>query len=248
MVSEPRKIVLTSLFVGAVAIAAYISQSNKNWLSTDELGLERDNASAHYTRGDMVTGSVRSGPVVARSDSAEAIAGDLRAARNSLQRNDLVAAQAQLDVVRSAHGDDGQVLALQREVAAREEQARTRQSLRMGRSGRSKGRNRRDPQHRLPGKQATPIEAMSRHAITRTLRLPVTRRPGVLRKPKQPLLAAGKHSERKSERHWRTCCRELVIFLFRLRGRGSRTVTSASAASPPTQATLAPPPGPSTPS
>ncbi|NPT56227.1 hypothetical protein [Paraburkholderia elongata] len=123
MVNEPRKIVLTSLFVGAVAIAAYISQSDKSWLSTDDFGLERDNASAHYTRGDMVTGSVTSGPVVAGSDSAAAIAGNLQAVRNSLQRNDLIAAQAQLDAVRSAHRDDDQVLALQREVEARAKQA-----------------------------------------------------------------------------------------------------------------------------
>ncbi|HZZ04716.1 DUF4148 domain-containing protein [Paraburkholderia sp.] len=123
MVSEPRKIVLTSFFVGAVAIAAYISQSNKSWLSADELGLERDNASTHSTRGDTMTGSVSSGPVVARSDSATAIAGDLQAARNSLQRNDLVSAQAQLDAARSAHWNDDQVLALQREVAERAEQA-----------------------------------------------------------------------------------------------------------------------------
>ncbi|MFM0211835.1 DUF4148 domain-containing protein [Paraburkholderia sediminicola] len=122
MVSEPRKIVLTSLFVSAVAIAAYISQSGKSWLSADELGLERDNASAHYTRGDMVTGSVSSGPVVTRSDSAAATAANLQAARKSLQRNDLVAAQAQLDAVRSTHRDDDQVLALQREVEARTKQ------------------------------------------------------------------------------------------------------------------------------
>ncbi len=121
MVVEPRKIVLTSLFVGALAIAAYISQSDKGWLPTDELGLERDNAS-HATRGDTITGSVSSGPVVARSDSAAAIAGDLQAARNSLQRNDLVSAQAQLDAVRSAHRNDDQVLALQREVEARAKQ------------------------------------------------------------------------------------------------------------------------------
>src|SRR3981189_616595 len=123
MVSEPRKIVLTSLFVGAVAIAAYISQSGKSWLSTDEFGLERDNSSAHYSRGDTMTGSVTSGPVVGRSDSAVAIARNLQAARNSLQRNDLVAARAQLDAMRSAHRDDDQVLALQREVDARAEQA-----------------------------------------------------------------------------------------------------------------------------
>lgn len=121
MVVEPRKIVLTSLFVGALAIAAYISQSDKGWLPTDELGLERDNGS-HATRGDTITGSVSSGPVVARSDSAAAIAGDLQAARNSLQRNDLVSAQAQLDAVRSAHRNDDQVLALQREVEARAKQ------------------------------------------------------------------------------------------------------------------------------
>ncbi|MFM0047210.1 hypothetical protein [Paraburkholderia sediminicola] len=123
MVSEPRKIVLTSLFVCAVAIAAYISQSDKSWLSADEFGLEHDNASAYSTRGDTMSGSVSSGPVVARGDSATAIAGDLRAARNSLQRNDLVAAQAQLDAVRPAHRNDDQVLALQREVAARAQQA-----------------------------------------------------------------------------------------------------------------------------
>lgn len=127
MVSEPRKIVLTSLFVSAVAIAAYISQSGKSWLSADELGLERDNASAHYTRGDMVTGSVSAGPVVARSDSTAATAANLQAARKSLQRNDLVAAQAQLDAVRSTHRDDDQVLALQREVEARTKQAQQAQ-------------------------------------------------------------------------------------------------------------------------
>lgn len=128
MFNESRKIVLTSLFVGAVAIAAYVSQSGKSWLSPDELGLDRDNASAHYTRGDMVTGSVSSGPVVASSDSAAAIAGKLQAARDSLQRNDLVTAQAQLDAVRSAHQDNDQVLALQREVEARAKQTQHAQA------------------------------------------------------------------------------------------------------------------------
>lgn len=55
MVSEPRKIMLTSLFVGAVAIAAYISQSDKSWLSSDDLGLERDSGAAHQTRSDTMT-------------------------------------------------------------------------------------------------------------------------------------------------------------------------------------------------
>ncbi|WP_183081267.1 DUF4148 domain-containing protein [Paraburkholderia fungorum] len=123
MISEPRKIVLTSLIVGVVGIAAYISQADKHWLSADEAGLEHDNASAPDTRGDTITGSVSTGPVVAPSDSAASIAGNLAAARHSLQRNDLAAAQAQLDAVRSAYRSDDRVVALQREVAAREEQA-----------------------------------------------------------------------------------------------------------------------------
>lgn len=123
MISEPRKIVLTSLIVGVVGIAAYISQADKRWLSADEAGLERDNASALDTRGDTITGTVSTGPVVAPSDSAASIAGNLEAARHSLQRNDLAAAQAQLDAARSTYRGDDRVLALQREVAAREERA-----------------------------------------------------------------------------------------------------------------------------
>ncbi|MEZ0604085.1 hypothetical protein ACAX43_18285 [Paraburkholderia sp. IW21] len=123
MYSEPRKIVLTSLFVGAAAIATYVSQSDKNWLSVDEFGPERGDTSAHQMRGDTMTGSVSSGPVAAHSDSTAAVAGDLQAARNSLQRNDLVAAQAQLDAVRSVHEDDEQIRVLQREVRARTEKA-----------------------------------------------------------------------------------------------------------------------------
>ncbi|MEA3083267.1 MAG: hypothetical protein QOC89_964, partial [Paraburkholderia sp.] len=121
MVSEPRKIVLTSLLVGAIAIAAYISQSDKSWLASDDPGLERDSGATHETRSDTMTGSVTFGPVAGRGASAAALAGDLQAARNSLQRNDLASAQAQLDAVSAAHRDDDQVLALQREVEARAE-------------------------------------------------------------------------------------------------------------------------------
>jgi hypothetical protein len=121
MVGEPRKIVLTSLIVGALAIAAYISQSDKNWLSSDELGLEHDNGSAHHTRRDTMTGSVSTGPVAGRSGSAAAVAGDLQAARNSPRGNDFAAAQAQRDAVRAVRQDDDQVLALQGDVVARTE-------------------------------------------------------------------------------------------------------------------------------
>ncbi|PRY08705.1 DUF4148 domain-containing protein [Paraburkholderia sp. BL25I1N1] len=119
MYSEPRKIVLAGLVVSAVAIAAYVSQAGKPWQSTDEFGAARGESPAYRTRGDTISGAVISGPATARNDSSGVPAGGLQAARNSLQRNDLAAAQAQLDAVRSAHQDDDQVRALQKEVQAR---------------------------------------------------------------------------------------------------------------------------------
>lgn len=119
MYSEPRKIVLTGLVVSAVAIAAYVSHASKPWVSTDEFGSARGDTPAYRTRGDTISGAVRSGPVAARSDAGSATAGSLQAARNRPQRNDLGAAQAQLDAVRSAHQEDDQVRALQKQVGAR---------------------------------------------------------------------------------------------------------------------------------
>ncbi|MFM0294630.1 hypothetical protein P0D71_21200 [Paraburkholderia sp. RL17-383-BIF-A] len=129
MHSEPRKIVLTGLVVSAVAIAAYVSHAAKPWLSTDEFDTARNEAPVHQTRGDTTSGAVISGPAAARSDATSATgttgttATSLQAARDSLQRNDLAGAQAQLDAARSAHQDDAQVRALQREVQARADNA-----------------------------------------------------------------------------------------------------------------------------
>ncbi|MFM0551465.1 DUF4148 domain-containing protein [Paraburkholderia sediminicola] len=162
MYSEPRKIVLTGLVVSAVAIAAYVSHASKPWVSTDEFGSVRGDTPAYRTRGDTTSGAVVSGPVTARSDASSAMAGSLQAARNSLQRNDLAAAQAQLNAVSSAHQDDDQVRALQKEVRTRADNeqravnaaqvektpqpaakpARTSSSMKHGRSRESRPANR----------------------------------------------------------------------------------------------------------
>ncbi|WNC94203.1 hypothetical protein RI103_25950 [Paraburkholderia sp. FT54] len=119
MYSEPRKIVLASLVVSAVAIAAYVAQSGKPWPSRDEFGSARGDTSAYRTRGDTISGAVISGPVIARSASSSAMAGSPQPARNGLQGNNPAAAQAQPVAVRSAHQDDEQVRALQKEMRAR---------------------------------------------------------------------------------------------------------------------------------
>lgn len=113
MNSEPRKIVLASLLVSAVAIAAYVSQSDERWLSTDELGLERDSASPFHTRDDTVTGWVTTGQVRASGNSAHPTAAAPQVARNGLQRNDVTSAQAPLDAAQSVDQDVEQGGALQ---------------------------------------------------------------------------------------------------------------------------------------
>lgn len=129
MHGESRKIVLTGIVVSAVAIAAYVSHAAKPWLSTDEFGAARDDAPVHQTRGDTISGAVISAPAASRSEEtnvagmAATTGGSLQAARDSLQRNDLAAAQAQLDAVRSSHQDDAQVRVLQRGVQARADTA-----------------------------------------------------------------------------------------------------------------------------
>jgi hypothetical protein len=119
--SEPRKIVFTGLVVGAVAIGvgAYVSQTDEDWLPSDELGVTHGGATAGSARGSTMSGVVTSGPVEGHGDSATARANSLNAARNSLLRDDVAAARAQLNAISPAHQDDQQVLALQREIQAR---------------------------------------------------------------------------------------------------------------------------------
>lgn len=149
MYSEPRKIVLTGLVVSAVAIGAYVSQTGRHWLSADDTGLTRDDDSPRQARGDTITGAVTAGPVVAGRASVGPTSGELQAARNSLKRNDLAAAQAQLDAVRASHQNDEQVLALRREVQARAERA---QQVAAAEN---------DPQDAVPTRASTPARTSS---------------------------------------------------------------------------------------
>jgi Domain of unknown function (DUF4148) len=119
--SEPRKIVFTGLVVGAVAIGvgAYVSHSDEEWLSSDDLGVTHGEGTGVSERGNTMSGVVRSAPLDGRGDSAAARANSLKAARNSLLRDDVAAARAQLNAISPAHRDDQQVLALQKEIQER---------------------------------------------------------------------------------------------------------------------------------
>jgi hypothetical protein len=66
-----------------------------------------------------MSGAVRSAPFDNRSDSPAARANSLKAARNSLLRDDVAAARAQLNAISAAHRDDQQVVELQKEIQER---------------------------------------------------------------------------------------------------------------------------------
>lgn len=107
MHSEPSKIVVTGIIVSVIAIVAFVSQSGTRWLSADDSGPVHGDEPVHRTLGNMVSGVVTPGPVVARRDSGATKAGAPQAARQSPPRNDLVAAQTQLD----GHDNDAQARA-----------------------------------------------------------------------------------------------------------------------------------------
>lgn len=122
--SEPRKIVFTGLVVGAVAIGvgAYVSHSDEEWLPSDDLGVTHGGSTRGSGQGNTMSGAVRSAPVDSRSDSPAARANSLKAARNSLLRDDVAAARAQLNAISAAHRDDQQVVELQKEIQERADQ------------------------------------------------------------------------------------------------------------------------------
>lgn len=120
MHSEPSKIVVTGIIVSAVAVVAYVSQSDTPWLSTEDFGAARSDEPGHRTLGNMVSGVVTAGPVMTHRNSGNTTASAPQAARQSPQRNEPVAAQTQPNVPNPdvhARADNGQRVT----SAAREE-------------------------------------------------------------------------------------------------------------------------------
>lgn len=183
MYGEPRKVVLSGLVVGAVAIAAYVSPSGRQWLSADEPGVGSGGESARHTRGDIMSGAITSGPVVVRGAPDAVLSSELQAARSSLQRNDFGAAQAQLDAVAATHKNDGQVAALQREVQVRAQASQQAQVV----AQEDPKATRTSPS--LPAKGIIRVNATMRLAIIQAVR-PVTRPNDALWKPRRRTLQA----------------------------------------------------------
>lgn len=96
-----------------------MSHSDEEWLPADDLGVTHGGGAGASGHGNTMSGAVRSAPADARSDSPAARANSLKAARNSLLRDDVAAARAQLNAISAAHRDDQQVVELQKEIQER---------------------------------------------------------------------------------------------------------------------------------
>ncbi|WP_186307852.1 hypothetical protein [Paraburkholderia sp. BCC1884] len=85
--------------------------------------MTRDDDTSGHARGDTITGAVTVGPVVTRHASAGPVSGTSQAVRDGSQRNDLAAAQVQLEAARASRQNDERALALRRDAQARADRA-----------------------------------------------------------------------------------------------------------------------------
>jgi hypothetical protein len=101
MYSEPSKVVVAGIIVSAVAIVAYVSQSEGLWSSPEDFGPSRGEEPEQRTLGNMVSGVVTTGPAVTRRESSAPTAGAdaPQAVHKSPPPADLASAQAPAEVL-----------------------------------------------------------------------------------------------------------------------------------------------------
>jgi hypothetical protein len=120
MTISQKRVFLSGLLIGAIAIGAFALRPGDEETTDDQTSLERNGVSVSGAVVNTPTKPLRSDPVTADGGSDDSVARVLQAVRDSLQRNDLVSAKVLLDTA-ALNQDDAQVLALQRELQAREE-------------------------------------------------------------------------------------------------------------------------------
>ena len=121
--SNRIRIFFAGLLISALAIAGYLTLSSEDEPPQDHSDVKPYDASASGAPDDSMNGSSNSGLVSSDGSLNADIAPALQAVRNSLQRNDLDSAKVLLDAEQNLHQDDEQVLALQKELHAREDEA-----------------------------------------------------------------------------------------------------------------------------
>ena len=121
-IGNPKVTILTSLLLGALAVAAFTLSQRKGDLFGDSAIFERRDAPAAGSPAGsrpatLATGKVSLSPGTTADASLMQV---LDAVRASLQRDDLVSAKVLLGAEQSLYKDDPRIAALQNELQARE--------------------------------------------------------------------------------------------------------------------------------
>lgn len=118
---QPKVAIVASLLIGALTLAAFLLRPDTGRQPAEQSGFgHRDASSAAGPEGPRST-ALASGKVAAQSQSDADVAVVLDAVRTSLKRDDLASARVLLGAEQALYANDPRVVALQRELQAREE-------------------------------------------------------------------------------------------------------------------------------
>jgi hypothetical protein len=118
---QPKVAIVASLLIGALTLAAFLLRPDTGRQPAEQSGFgHRDASSAAGPEGPLST-ALASGKVAAQSQSDADVAVVLDAVRTSLKRDDLASARVLLGAEQALYANDPRVVALQRELQAREE-------------------------------------------------------------------------------------------------------------------------------
>ncbi|MGF6239992.1 hypothetical protein P3T42_001741 [Paraburkholderia sp. GAS38] len=118
---QPKVAIVASLLIGALTLAAFLLRPDTGRQPAEQSGFgHRDASSAGGPEGPRST-ALASGKVAAQSQSDADVAVVLDAVRTSLKRDDLASARVLLGAEQALYANDPRVIALQRELQAREE-------------------------------------------------------------------------------------------------------------------------------
>gem|GEM_PF-1033020 len=118
---QPKVAIVASLLIGALTLAAFLLRPDTGRQPAEQSGFgHRDASSAAGPEGPRST-ALASGKVAAQSQSDADVAVVLDAVRTSLKRDDLASARVLLGAEQALYANDPRVIALQRELQAREE-------------------------------------------------------------------------------------------------------------------------------
>jgi hypothetical protein len=118
---HPKAAILASLLIGALAIAASMLRPHTGQQPAEQSAFGHRGASSASAPDSPHPAALASGRVSIQYQADAAVAQALEAVRESLRRNDLASARVLLDAEQLLHEHDPRIMALQRELQAREE-------------------------------------------------------------------------------------------------------------------------------